>query len=112
MAAQRKKPVLVSPPNVGDLHAQLVKRGMVAPLLSVVVPVKNEEDGVLPFIERVGAILDTIAQDQGWEILFVDDGSTDETIAAIAAAHFREPRVRALSSRASRAAPTRARARA
>ena len=34
---------------------------------------------------------------QDWEILFVDDGSTDETIAAIAAAHFREPRVRALS---------------
>ena len=29
--------------------------------------------------------------------MFVDDGSNDETIAAIAAAHFREPRVRAIS---------------
>ncbi|MGN6850240.1 MAG: glycosyltransferase family 2 protein [Sphingomicrobium sp.] len=97
MAAQRKKPVLVSPPSVGDLHAQLVKRGMVAPLLSVVVPVKNEEDGILPFVERVGAILDGIAHDEGWEILFIDDGSSDATLAAIVAANQRDARVRALS---------------
>ena len=97
MAAQRKKPVLVSPPSVGDLRAQLVKRGMVAPLLSVVTPVKNEEHGILPFVERVGAILDGIAADEGWEILFVDDGSTDATLAAIVAANQRDPRVRALS---------------
>ena len=97
MAAQRKKPVLVSPPNVGDLHAQLVKRGMVAPLLSVVVPVKNEEESILPFVERVGSILEGIAQDEGWEILFVDDGSSDATLAAIVAANQRDARVRALS---------------
>jgi polyisoprenyl-phosphate glycosyltransferase len=97
MAAQRKKPVLVSPPSVRDLNAQLVKRGMVAPLLSVVVPVKNEEDGILPFVERTGAILDSIAHDNGWEILFVDDGSSDSTLAAIVAANQRDPRVRALS---------------
>ena len=97
MAAQRKKPVLVASPSVGDLHAQLVKRGMVAPLLSVVVPVKNEEEGIVPFVERVGAILDSIAHDEGWEILFVDDGSTDATLAAIVAANQRDPRVRALS---------------
>ena len=97
MAAQRKKPVLVSPPSVGDLHAQLVKRGMVAPLLSVVAPVKNEERGILPFVDRVGTILDGIASDDGWEILFVDDGSTDATLAAIVAANQRDPRVRALS---------------
>jgi glycosyltransferase involved in cell wall biosynthesis len=97
MAAQRKKPVLVSPPSVSDLNAQLVKRGMVAPLLSVVVPVKNEEDGIFAFVERVGAILESIAQDEGWEILFVDDGSSDATLAAIVAANQRDPRIRALS---------------
>jgi glycosyltransferase involved in cell wall biosynthesis len=67
------------------------------PLLSIVVPVKNEENAVRPFVERVSAILDQIAAKKDWEILFIDDGSTDETIAAIAAAHFGEPRVRALS---------------
>jgi polyisoprenyl-phosphate glycosyltransferase len=97
MAVQRKKPVIASPPNVGDLNAQLVKRGMVAPLLSVVVPVKNEEAAIVPFVERVGAILDSIAAEGGWEILFVDDGSTDATIVAIIAANLADPRVRALS---------------
>jgi glycosyltransferase involved in cell wall biosynthesis len=67
------------------------------PLLSIVVPVKNEENAVRPFVERVSVVLDQIAVKRDWEILFIDDGSTDETIAAIAAAHFGEPRVRALS---------------
>ena len=97
MTAQRKKAVLTSPPSVADLRAQLVKRGMVAPTLSVVVPVKNEEDGILPFIERVGSILDNVAADGGWEILFVDDGSTDATLAAIVAANLSDARVRGLS---------------
>jgi glycosyltransferase involved in cell wall biosynthesis len=97
VAAPRKKAVLMSPPSVGDLRARLVKRGMVAPLLSVVAPVKDEEDGILPFVERVGAILDGIAEDSGWEILFVDDGSSDATLAAIVAANLADPRVRGLS---------------
>src|SRR5207342_557990 len=41
--------------------------------------------------------LDSVAGTEGWEILFVDDGSTDATLAAIVAAHGREPRIRALS---------------
>ena len=98
MSAQpRKKAVLTSSPTVGDLRAQLVKRGMVAPLISIIAPVKNEEDTILPFIERVGAILDGVARQDGWEILFVDDGSTDSTLAAIVAANMRDPRVRAIS---------------
>src|ERR1700750_1366099 len=97
MAAQRKKAILTSPPSVSDLNALLVKRGMVAPLLSVIVPVKNEEQCILPFIERVGAILEGISAKSGWEILFVDDGSSDSTFAALVAANQREPRVRAIS---------------
>lgn len=96
-ARPRKKPVLVASPLVGDLNAQLVKRGVVAPLLSVVVPVKNEEHGILPFVERVGSILEDVSNGEGWEILFVDDGSTDATLAAIVAANQRDGRVRALS---------------
>ena len=97
MTVQRKKAVLTSPPSVADLRAQLVKRGMVAPMLSVVVPVKNEEDGILPFVTRVGAILDGVAEGGGWEILFVDDGSTDATLAAIVACNLTDARVRGLS---------------
>jgi len=97
VTAQRKKPVLISPPSVADLRAQLVKRGMVAPMLSVVVPVKNEEEAILPFVERVGAVLDAITADGGWEILFVDDGSSDATLAAIVALNLSDARVRGLS---------------
>jgi polyisoprenyl-phosphate glycosyltransferase len=67
------------------------------PLISVVVPVKDEENAIRPFVDRVSEVLQQIVRKEDWEILFVDDGSTDETIAAIAAAHFSDPRVRAIS---------------
>ena len=67
------------------------------PLLSLVVPVKNEQDAIAPFVARVTAILERITEGEGWEMLFVDDGSTDNTLAAIAAAHVRDGRIRAMS---------------
>ena len=82
---------------LSGLEPELVKRGVLMPLISVIVPVKDEQAAILPFVQRVSAILDEIAMNQSWEILFVDDGSTDGTLAAIAAANQRERRVRALS---------------
>jgi polyisoprenyl-phosphate glycosyltransferase len=71
------------------------------PTLSVIVPVKAEEEAIGPFIARVAPILDGLlpAADGGasWEILFVDDGSEDQTLAAILQAHQCDPRVRAIS---------------
>ena len=67
------------------------------PLLSIVVPVKNEEQAIVPFVTRVGRILDEICAKDSWEILFIDDGSTDATLAAIAASRSRDPRINALS---------------
>ena len=68
-------------------------------LLSVIVPVKDEEEAILPFVRRVSAVLDGLGEavSPGWEILFVDDGSHDATLAAIHSAHAADPRVRALS---------------
>lgn len=70
-------------------------------MLSVIVPVKDEEEGVTPFVARVGGVLDSLRDRGGgvlaWEILFVDDGSQDATLAAIHAAHRADPRIRALS---------------
>jgi polyisoprenyl-phosphate glycosyltransferase len=71
--------------------------GVDAPMLSIVVPVKNEEHGIVAFVDRVGRILDQVCARDGWEILFVDDGSTDATLPAIIAANRRDERVRALS---------------
>lgn len=66
------------------------------PLLSIIVPVKDEEEAVGPFVSRVAPILASICG-QDWEILFVDDGSTDATMAAIIVANQAEPRIRAAS---------------
>jgi len=72
-----------------------------APTLSLIVPVKDEQDGIAPFVARVAPILDgllpTTEGRPGWEILFVDDGSEDQTLTAILQANQREPRVRAIS---------------
>jgi glycosyltransferase involved in cell wall biosynthesis len=71
-----------------------------APTLSLIVPVKDEEAAIAPFVERVAAILDGLFADapgDSWEIIFVDDGSDDATLAAVMQAHERDPRVRALS---------------
>jgi glycosyltransferase involved in cell wall biosynthesis len=69
------------------------------PVLTVLVPVKDEEAAVAPFVARVAAILDGLDDPaaKSWEILFVDDGSTDATLAAILAAHARDARIRAIS---------------
>jgi glycosyltransferase involved in cell wall biosynthesis len=67
--------------------------------LSVIVPVKDEEEAIAPFVARVAPILDALfpGADAAWEILFVDDGSEDATMAAIHAAHRGDTRVRAIS---------------
>jgi glycosyltransferase involved in cell wall biosynthesis len=73
------------------------------PVLSLIAPVKDEEEAIQPFIDRVAPILDGLFADaeggagEAWEILFVDDGSEDATLAAILKAHQGDRRVRALS---------------
>lgn len=47
------------------------------PLLSIVVPVYNEEENVLLLFEKIEAICETIGD--AYEVLFVDDGSQDKT---------------------------------
>jgi glycosyltransferase involved in cell wall biosynthesis len=65
--------------------------------LSIIVPVKDEEQAVAPFVARVAPILDGLFAEGAWEILFIDDGSEDSTLAAIHGANRGDPRVRALS---------------
>lgn len=71
------------------------------PVLTLIVPVKDEELAVAPFVAEVGPLLDRLLPAGNgpptWEILFIDDGSEDATLAAIEVAHARDPRVHALS---------------
>jgi dolichol-phosphate mannosyltransferase len=66
--------------------------------LSIVVPVRNEQDNILPLLEEIHAALGQLAE---FEVIYVDDGSMDATPARLAEAMARYPRLRALAHRES-----------
>lgn len=51
--------------------------------LSIVVPLYNEEANVAPLVDRVAGIIEAIADRPSYEIVLVNDGSTDDTLARI-----------------------------
>jgi glycosyltransferase involved in cell wall biosynthesis len=67
------------------------------PDLSVLIPVLNEESSVEKLARRVASVLDGIGR--SFEIVFVDDGSNDETVARIRKAHEEDPRVKLIGFR-------------
>lgn len=58
-------------------------------------PVYNEADNLAPLIARLEPILD--AHVASWEIICVDDGSRDGTLAALRALHAQDSRINAIS---------------
>src|SRR5262249_46213357 len=68
------------------------------PAVSVVVPVRNEAENVAPLVVEVAAALDG-----RWpfEVVYVDDGSTDQTQAALAGLMAERPWLRQVAHAAS-----------
>jgi dolichol-phosphate mannosyltransferase len=65
--------------------------------LSVVIPVRNEAPNIAPLVAEIRAALDGVSD---YEIVYVDDGSSDETAAAIRALARDFPRLRLVRHRA------------
>jgi glycosyltransferase involved in cell wall biosynthesis len=63
--------------------------------LSVVVPGLNEERAIPALVERLRPVLDGLGLD--WEVIFVDDGSTDGTMAVLRSLNARDARFKAVS---------------
>src|SRR5437773_2037518 len=63
--------------------------------LSLVIPVYNEAGNILPLAEKCIDVLRALGRP--FEIILVNDGSTDSTAAEIAEAHTRWPEVRELA---------------
>jgi glycosyltransferase involved in cell wall biosynthesis len=61
-------------------------------MISVVVPVHDEERSVRLLYDELQAALEPLGHD--WEVLYVDDGSTDGTFAALTRLQAHEPGVR------------------
>ena len=66
--------------------------------VSIVVPVRNEAENILPLIEEITAALDGR---WAYEIVYVNDGSTDATADRLAAAMKQRPNLRQLRHAAS-----------
>ena len=63
--------------------------------LSVVIPVYDEAAGIGPLCARLVPVLECITP--SWEIVFVDDGSADDTLAVVKTYNARDPRIGAVS---------------
>jgi dolichyl-phosphate beta-glucosyltransferase len=70
--------------------------------LSVVIPAYNETKRIRPTLERLHAFLDRMGSKVRWEILVVDDGSTDGTADLVEDLAAEIPHLRVIRSRPNR----------
>lgn len=66
-----------------------------APELTIVVPMFNESENLAPLLARLRPVLERCVA--SYEIVFVDDGSSDDTLLALRHAHLADERFRAVS---------------
>ncbi len=91
----RKKLRAVRAATVKDLKFDTMSPHRPHPELSVIVPVFNEGENIEALIERLVPVLEgTVAS---FEILFIDDGSQDDTFARIRRAALEDNRIRAVT---------------
>jgi polyisoprenyl-phosphate glycosyltransferase len=86
----------------GDIETQIDVGGSAhvvppRPYVTVVLPCYNEQDHVLDEIARISVALD--ASGYSYELLAIDDKSTDETLARLRAAEKNHPRLRVIAFR-------------
>ena len=64
------------------------------PALSIVIPLRDEEANVWPLHDELTGVLDRVGLP--YELILVDDGSTDATFARLREVHAADPRVRVI----------------
>ena len=67
---------------------------MAPPTLSIVAPAYNEEKNISAFLAAIVPVLEGLGET--FEIVFIDDGSRDQTLALLAAAASQDPRIKVL----------------
>ena len=65
------------------------------PLVSIVVPLFNETLNIELFFERLVPVMSTL--DVDWEVVCIDDGSSDDTLARLVRQRKKEPRIKILA---------------
>src|SRR5258708_40199501 len=59
-------------------------------LISIIIPTYNEEENIPEFYNQVSPILDALPYQ--WEMIFVNDGSRDQSAGCVAALHEKDRR--------------------
>lgn len=67
------------------------------PVISVVIPARNEEKSILPLYKELAPVLEKIGMN--FEIIFIDDGSADKTFEITKNLHQRDERVKVIRLR-------------
>src|SRR5215813_10095838 len=73
------------------------KHSALAPELSLFLPVLDEEENLRPMHQKIAAALDTLGKTA--EVIYVDDGSTDKSLAVLKELAASDDRVRVISLR-------------
>jgi len=64
-------------------------------MISVLIPVLNEEENVIPLYEKVVSVLKEMERD--YEVIFIDDGSSDDTLNRLKPICRRDPGMKVIS---------------
>ena len=65
--------------------------------ISVVIPCWNEEDAIPIYYAEMSQVMKTLGQEAHFELIFVDDGSTDKTLKIIKGLNEKDPCCKYLS---------------
>ena len=63
--------------------------------ISIVIPLYNEQDNVIPTYESLRGVMSELGR--SYEILFIDDGSSDQTAARLVTIAARDPAVKIIT---------------
>jgi glycosyltransferase involved in cell wall biosynthesis len=64
-------------------------------MISVIIPVFNEEENISPLYEKLTSVLERIVKN--YEIIFIDDGSSDDTLNILRPICKKDPRIKFIS---------------
>ena len=74
---------------------QVQERSRRCPFISIVVPCFNEETGLPAFHRRLSAVMQSVGE--GWEVVYVNDGSGDDTLGVVERLAAADPHVAVLN---------------
>ncbi|GAX63005.1 glycosyltransferase [Candidatus Scalindua japonica] len=65
--------------------------------LSVITPIHNETECIPLFLDKIKPVLDDLKGIEGWQLFFVNDGSTDNSLDLLKHAHLKDNRINVIS---------------